>query len=58
VVIEHDSGFAAGFQNSPGLAKTLCGVGTVVQDAVGVDDIEGLVRERKVLGVGQLQIRF
>src|SRR6266478_43652 len=36
VIVEHDSGVATGFENSPGFLQTAGSVGAVMHDAVGI----------------------
>jgi len=56
VVVDHDAKCPSGLENSPGLTDTLRGVGTVMHHAVGVHDVESVLRKRQVLGIGDAQI--
>lgn len=56
VVVEHDAGVAAGFENAEGFAQAAGGVGAVVHDAVGIDDVEAVVGEGEIFGVGEAEI--
>jgi len=52
--VEHHASIASGSQDANRLGDRLACIGRMVEDAPGVDDIEGTVLEGKVLRVGGL----
>ena len=50
-VVDHDPRAATGLEHTVDLVNGLSRVRRVVQDAVRVDDVEGGIREREVLGI-------